>query len=154
MSDDWRRVRARSLLGELDVRVDRRGRIVGLRFGDDTDAAAVGDDRVQALMDRWFADGELEAGAIDWPRGSPFQNVVWQAAQAIARGTTCSYRQLAASIGRPRAVRAVAAYVDLNGVRAGLPCHRVLGSDGALRGYAGGLVRKRRLLVIEGALSD
>ncbi|MCB1895465.1 MAG: methylated-DNA--[protein]-cysteine S-methyltransferase [Rhodocyclaceae bacterium] len=160
MSDDWRCMRACSPLGGLDVRVDRQGRIVGLRFGDDAHdavvggATMVGDGHVQVLVDRWFADGELAAGAIDWPQGSPFQKAVWRAAQTIVRGATCSYRELAASIGRPRAVRAVAAALAANPILLLVPCHRVLGSDGALRGYAGGLARKHRLLVIEGALSD
>lgn len=83
------------------------------------------------------------------PRGTPFQRAVWNALQAIPFGRTTSYAALARSLGAPRATRAVAAAVGRNPVSVLIPCHRVLGSDGSLTGYAGGLGRKRALLDLE-----
>lgn len=84
--------------------------------------------------------------------GTPFQQRVWQALRAIPRGRTTSYGALAAALGTPAATRAVAGAIARNPISIVVPCHRVLGRDGALTGYAGGLERKRRLLALEGAL--
>lgn len=83
--------------------------------------------------------------------GTAFQRAVWQALQALAPGQTISYAELARRVGRPAAVRAVGAAVGRNPVSVLVPCHRVLGSGGALTGYAGGLDRKRALLSHERA---
>ncbi|HMN76497.1 MAG TPA: methylated-DNA--[protein]-cysteine S-methyltransferase [Burkholderiaceae bacterium] len=82
--------------------------------------------------------------------GTPFQRSVWQALLAIACGQTSSYGAVARTIGKPSAVRAVGAAVGANPVAVIVPCHRVMGSDGSLTGYAGGLPRKIALLEIEG----
>jgi methylated-DNA-[protein]-cysteine S-methyltransferase len=84
-------------------------------------------------------------------RGSPFQQSVWQALRDIERGATRSYADIARRIGAPLAARAVGAAIGRNPVSVIVPCHRVLGSSGALTGYAGGLERKRALLALEGA---
>lgn len=81
--------------------------------------------------------------------GTPFQQQVWKALRDIPYGTTVSYAQLAASIGRPSAYRAVAAACQANAIGIIVPCHRVIGSSSALTGYAGGLDRKRWLLALE-----
>jgi len=86
------------------------------------------------------------------PAGTAFQQAVWQALLAIPAGQTVTYGELAARLGRPDAVRAVAAAVGRNPVSVLIPCHRVLGADGSLTGYAGGLHRKEALLTIEGGL--
>ncbi len=83
------------------------------------------------------------------PGGTPFQQTVWQALQEIPRGTTWSYGQLAAHIGSPTAVRAVGATNGRNPLSIVVPCHRVIGKGGELRGFAGGLHRKRWLLALE-----
>jgi methylated-DNA-[protein]-cysteine S-methyltransferase len=83
--------------------------------------------------------------------GSAFEQAVWRALQDIPRGGTCSYSALAAAIGRPKAARAVGAAVGRNPLSIIVPCHRVLGTGGALTGYAGGLPRKVSLLQLEGA---
>ncbi len=83
------------------------------------------------------------------PRGTSFQRAVWDALLAIPRGSTTSYAALARSLGAPQATRAVAAAVGRNPVSLLIPCHRVVGSDGSLTGYAGGLGRKRALLDLE-----
>jgi methylated-DNA-[protein]-cysteine S-methyltransferase len=100
-----------------------------------------------------YAHGVDEA--FDVPlrlRGTPFQLAVWEALRAIPRGTTIAYAELARRVGAPTATRAVGAAVGRNPVSIFVPCHRVVGSDGALTGYAGGLPRKARLLRLEGAL--
>ena len=78
--------------------------------------------------------------------GTPFQRAVWMALRGIPAGTTLTYAELARQIGQPRAVRAVGAANGANPLSLILPCHRVVGSDQSLRGYAGGLARKQWLL--------
>jgi methylated-DNA-[protein]-cysteine S-methyltransferase len=98
-------------------------------------------------LDRYFA-GEVEV--IDALRvetaGTPFQRQVWRALRKIRCGMTISYAQLAERIGRPTAVRAVGLANGSNPVGVVVPCHRVIGSDGSLTGYGGGMERKRWLL--------
>jgi len=84
--------------------------------------------------------------------GTPFQRQVWQQLAAIPYGETTSYQAIAASIGRPKAMRAVGAANGLNPISIVLPCHRVIGKNGRLVGYGGGLWRKEWLLKHEGAL--
>ncbi len=90
---------------------------------------------------------------LDLRCGTAFQQRVWQALLAIAPGATTSYGQLSRDIGNPTAVRAVGAAVGRNPVSIIVPCHRVVGADGSLTGYAGGLHRKTALLQREGALA-
>jgi len=84
------------------------------------------------------------------PQGTPFQQAVWGALVAISVGSVTSYGALARQLGKPLALRAVGAAVGRNPVGILIPCHRVLGSDGSLTGYAGGLHRKTELLQREG----
>ena len=84
------------------------------------------------------------------PPGTPFQQRVWQALQHIPFGTTLTYRDLAQRLGMPQAARAVGHANSRNPVAIVIPCHRLIGTDGQLRGYAGGLALKRRLLQHEG----
>ncbi|RMX07906.1 methylated-DNA--[protein]-cysteine S-methyltransferase [Corticibacter populi] len=86
------------------------------------------------------------------PRGTEFQRQVWRQLATIPYGRTVSYAELAAQLGRPRAVRAVGAANGRNPLPIVLPCHRVIGSDGSLTGFAGGLETKRWLLALEDAL--
>jgi methylated-DNA-[protein]-cysteine S-methyltransferase len=93
-----------------------------------------------------------EADAFDLPldlQGTPFQRSVWQALLRIERGATCSYGDIARSLGMPSASRAVGSAVGRNPVSIVVPCHRVVGRSGGLTGYAGGLDRKRALLRLE-----
>jgi methylated-DNA-[protein]-cysteine S-methyltransferase len=101
---------------------------------------------------RDFLQGELASlDRVQWAvRGTPFQEAVWKALFEIAPGETLSYLSLATRIGRPRAVRAVANAVGANPIAIVLPCHRVIGSDGSLTGFGGGLDKKRWLLRHEG----
>jgi len=86
------------------------------------------------------------------PVGTPFQRDVWSAIAAIPYGETTAYRELAARIGRPASIRAAGAATGRNPVSIIVPCHRVLGADGTLTGYAGGLDRKRALLALESGI--
>jgi AraC family transcriptional regulator of adaptative response/methylated-DNA-[protein]-cysteine methyltransferase len=79
-------------------------------------------------------------------RGTAFQQRVWQALCAIPSGATASYKQIAARLGAPKAVRAVARACASNTIAVAIPCHRVIGSNGSLTGYRWGLERKRALL--------
>ena len=88
--------------------------------------------------------------AVD-PGGTPFQRAVWSALRAVPAGETVSYAALARAIGRPEAARAVGAACGANPIWLAVPCHRAIGSDGRLVGYAGGLERKRWLLQHEQA---
>jgi methylated-DNA-[protein]-cysteine S-methyltransferase len=93
----------------------------------------------------------LDAVPCD-PGGTPFQARVWKALRTIPVGTTWSYGALARRIGDPKAVRAVGFANGSNPIAVVIPCHRVIGSNGTLVGYGGGLERKHWLLAHEGAL--
>ena len=107
---------------------------------------------VVAQLDAYFTG---EARAFDLPialGGTPFQRAVWLQLARIPFGATLSYAELAARAGRPGAARAAGAANARNPISIVLPCHRVVGTSGALTGYAGGVARKRWLLEHEGAL--
>lgn len=110
---------------------------------------------------RWLVQGAAELQAylagrrtafgvpLD-PQGTAFQQAVWRQLCAIPRGAVSSYGALAQALGQPQAARAVGAAVGRNPLSVVVPCHRVLGRDGSLTGYAGGLPRKQALLALEG----
>jgi methylated-DNA-[protein]-cysteine S-methyltransferase len=87
--------------------------------------------------------------ALDMAYGTVFQQSVWQALLRLGHGHTCCYADVATAIGKPSAVRAVGAAVGANPLSIFVPCHRVIGADGSLTGYAGGLERKTFLLQLE-----
>jgi methylated-DNA-[protein]-cysteine S-methyltransferase len=100
-----------------------------------------------------YLTGRRKAFALPLaPRGTAFQQRVWQEIAAIPHGETLSYAELARRAGAPGAARAVGAATGRNPLSIVVPCHRVVGSAGSLTGYAGGLDRKERLLRLEGAL--
>lgn len=112
-----------------------------------------GEDRVLAQarreLDRYFA-GKLKAFTIATaPEGTPFQQKVWAALTKIPYGITRSYGQQAAAIGSPKAFRAVGLANGKNPIAIIVPCHRVIGSDGSLTGFGGGVPRKQFLLDLE-----
>ncbi|MEO5671706.1 MAG: methylated-DNA--[protein]-cysteine S-methyltransferase [Ramlibacter sp.] len=105
-----------------------------------------------AQLDAYFVGARTSFDLpLDLQGGTTFQRSVWQALLAIPSGGTTSYGMLSRHIGQPAAVRAVGAAVGRNPVSIIVPCHRVLGADGSLTGYAGGLERKTALLQLEGA---
>jgi AraC family transcriptional regulator, regulatory protein of adaptative response / methylated-DNA-[protein]-cysteine methyltransferase len=100
-------------------------------------------------IDRTIAFIETPQLGLDLPldiQGTAFQQRVWQALQSIPPGTTASYSEIAAQIGNPKAVRAVARACATNQIAVAIPCHRVVGSDGSLKGYRWGSDRKRTLI--------
>ncbi|MGO4573028.1 methylated-DNA--[protein]-cysteine S-methyltransferase [Microvirga sp. 2TAF3] len=107
--------------------------------------------QVRHALEAYFS-GDVEAlTGLAWATGgTPFQRKVWTALTEIPAGTTLSYGALAVKIGAPKAVRAVGLANGANPISVVVPCHRVIGSDGSLTGYGGGLERKRWLLAHEG----
>ena len=105
---------------------------------------------IQQLTDYFLGARTQFDLPLDLAGGTAFQQAVWQALLAIPPGTTASYGQISSRIGKPAAVRAVGAAVGRNPVSIIVPCHRVMGADGSLTGYAGGLDRKTALLALEG----
>jgi methylated-DNA-[protein]-cysteine S-methyltransferase len=109
--------------------------------------------RAAAQLDEYFA-GTRRAFALelDLRGGTPFQRAVWAELRTIPYGETLSYGALARRLGRVDRVRAVGAANGRNPISIVVPCHRVIGADGGLTGYGGGLERKRALLELEGSL--
>jgi methylated-DNA-[protein]-cysteine S-methyltransferase len=142
--------RLRSL--EWEDKGDRMRRLLRLHYGENgyrlEDSSAQSPAR--QAVEAYFA-GELEAIAVlrTETRGTALQRAVWSALRNIPAGTTLSYGQLAREVGNPRAVRAVGAANGANPMPIVVPCHRVIGSDGSLTGFGGGLERKRWLLAHE-----
>ena len=102
---------------------------------------------------RAYFDGKLRGFDLPLaPQGTPFQRKVWQTLAGIGYGQTISYAELARRVGQPNAMRAVGAANGRNPLPIVLPCHRVIGADGSLTGFGGGLPTKRFLLELEGAL--
>ena len=144
----------------------RNGRLCLLHFGTD-------DAWVRARLQRWYPGEVVELGgdpggtahalvryfggeldAIDTipveMNGTPFQKRVWDALRRVPAGRTATYADIAGAIGSPAAVRAVGAANGANPVAVVVPCHRIIGSNGTLTGYGGGLKRKEWLLRHEG----
>jgi methylated-DNA-[protein]-cysteine S-methyltransferase len=114
------------------------------RWQRDDDGGAFG--VLHDQLDAYFA-GELREFDLPLaPAGTPWQRAVWDALKEVPYGTTMSYGELAARLGRPTASRAVGAANGRNPISVIVPCHRLIGSNGALTGYAGGLERKAWLL--------
>jgi methylated-DNA-[protein]-cysteine S-methyltransferase len=148
-------------LGRAAACVDQDGAAVALTLHRDVDvpphfaAGATPDDdgRADALVrevDEYFAARRRRFETSLRPRGTAFQLAVWQALAEIPFGETTTYGELARRLGKPGAVRAVGAANGANPLWLVLPCHRVVGADGKLTGYAGGLALKRALLEHEG----
>ncbi|HEY3888967.1 MAG TPA: methylated-DNA--[protein]-cysteine S-methyltransferase [Caulobacteraceae bacterium] len=146
------RGRVRAL--DWDDHAPRMRRLLRLHHGRDgvvlSDAG--GPSSARAALEAYFA-GDLTAldGLEVETAGTPFQRTVWAALRRIPAGRTLSYGALAAQIGKPTAVRAVGLANGANPIGVVVPCHRVIGADGSLTGYGGGLRRKRWLLEHEGA---
>ena len=150
-------MRIDSPIGELTL-VARDGKLVGLHFADHgravgTVSSAEGSEPVledaAGQLREYFAG---ERTSFDLPLaldGTPFQQEAWRALAEIPYGETVSYGEQARRLGRPDAVRAVGAANGANPIAIVLPCHRVIGADGSLTGFGGGLETKRRLLDLE-----
>jgi O-6-methylguanine DNA methyltransferase len=147
---------ARSELGIVFVEyvTGRRGHFVELFAKEGLEP--VEDDRELAAVGKELAAYFAGRSRLEWPidlrlAKSPFQRSVLEATAAIPYGAVMSYKRVATDIGRPEAVRAVAQALRHNPVALAIPCHRVIGTEGALTGYAGGKTSlKEKLLTIEG----
>lgn len=148
-------------IGPMKAAFDDRGKLRELSFGGlDPRATAPLAPKAQREAYRFLVK-QLEAYFImnlrtftvplD-PQGTEFQRRVWEELLQIPYGRTLSYLQIAQRLGDDNAVRAVGAAVGANPIAILVPCHRVIGSDGSLTGYAGGLDKKEALLKLEGAL--
>jgi methylated-DNA-[protein]-cysteine S-methyltransferase len=144
---------ALEMLDFRDEEGDRFERFAARRYPDGLPPERTDRSGIAEAVAAYFAG---DRAAIDDlpanPRGTPFQETCWRALRTIPNGTTISYRQLAERIGRPTATRAVGLANGQNPVSLVVPCHRVIGADGSLTGYGGGLPRKLWLLRHEGAL--
>jgi AraC family transcriptional regulator of adaptative response/methylated-DNA-[protein]-cysteine methyltransferase len=106
-------------------------------------------DQLRRELQEYFAGQRRDFSVPLAPRGTPFQEKVWHELRRIPYGETISYDELARRIGQPTAQRAVARANGMNRICILIPCHRVIGKDGSLTGYGGGLWRKRLLLELE-----
>ncbi|HEV8628830.1 MAG TPA: methylated-DNA--[protein]-cysteine S-methyltransferase [Thermoanaerobaculia bacterium] len=149
-----------SPVGPLTAVVDEQGDLAELSFHGVPPPAGEGGDaaggpamkRVRTELQDYFAGRRRDFSLPLAPRGTVFQRRVWAELCRIPYGATISYRELAARLGNPAACRAVARANATNPIAIVIPCHRVIGADGSLTGYGGGLDRKRWLLEREGAL--
>ena len=107
-------------------------------------------ERTAAQLDEYFAGDRIDFDLPIQPGGSDFQSAVWDQLLRIPAGETRCYADVAEAVGRPHAVRAVGTANGANALAIVVPCHRVVGADGRLAGYGGGLWRKKRLLELEG----
>lgn len=151
-----------SPLGRLLLVADAHG-LRGIEYEQPRHPLARGDDwregdsgvlrATRAQLTQYFR-GERRAFELPLaPQGTAFQRSVWQALLGVDYGSTASYADIARRLGVPNATRAVGAANGRNPISIVIPCHRVIGADGSLTGYGGGLQRKRALLALEGALA-
>ena len=147
--------------GQMTAAVDEAGRLIRLLYERENDAAlerntdTITDsercDAVVQQLDEYFRQERRDFDLPLAPHGTAFQQTVWKELQTVTYGTTISYRQLAERIGRPAAIRAVGRANATNPIPIIIPCHRIIGSDGTLTGYGGGIDMKEQLLKLEGA---
>jgi methylated-DNA-[protein]-cysteine S-methyltransferase len=128
---------------------------VGEKYYPGIDASWIEDPSTEPLqaaaiqLDAYFAGRRREFDIPLDPEGTAFQREVWSALRRVRYADTLTYGELAQRIGKPKAVRAVGAANGRNPISIIVPCHRIIGADGSLTGYAGGLARKRALLALE-----
>lgn len=110
--------------------------------------------QLKQQLERFALNPNIGFNLAVQPKGTAFQQSVWQALLQIPPGQTRYYQQLADSIGQPKSTRAVAAAIGKNPLIIIIPCHRVIGKNGHLTGFAGGLDMKRQLLDLEGSIGN
>jgi methylated-DNA-[protein]-cysteine S-methyltransferase len=142
-----------SPIGPLTIMVDAEGRLERVRFEsdfEDRQPPAANCQRVVGQLTEYFSGRRKTFDVPLALKGTPFQIAVWTELQNIGYGETISYAELAYRIGRPSAIRAVGAANGANPIPVIVPCHRVIGANGSLTGYGGGIERKQWLLALEG----
>jgi methylated-DNA-[protein]-cysteine S-methyltransferase len=152
MKQEFRFAVMESPIGPLTLASSEKG-LAAVHFGDAHPPEGLVDesihrDAIQQLQE--YFDGKRTS--FDLPldlQGTPFQQSVWNKLQTIPYGQTCSYGEIARSLGKPGAARAVGMANHDNPIAVVVPCHRVVGADGSLTGYAGGLDVKKHLLTFE-----
>lgn len=147
-----------SPVGPLVLATSSKG-LTHLLFGHRCETSPLGDasgagqallEQTKAELQEYFAGSRSTFEIPLAPTGTAFQCEVWAALQTIPFGKAMSYRELAGRVGRPKAMRAVGAANGRNPISIIVPCHRVIGADGSLTGYGGGLPAKELLLKLEG----
>jgi len=157
-----------SPLGPIDLLSTSRG-LAGVWFGEGRDGwerwirrtfggvrivnGDAGDEAARQIREYFEGRRRVFDLVLD-RRGSAFQKVVWSTVERVPYGRTASYSEIAILLGRPKACRAVGAANGANPIPLVIPCHRIVGANGALTGYGGGLASKRWLLVHEGSIGD
>jgi len=154
--------RMKSLIGDLIV-VEQDGKLLEIGFStgrrpakppaDGSESAAPFEDVIRQL-EEYFAGTRMVFDLPLAPQGTAFQLRVWKALLEIPFGRAVSYSDIANAIGNPKAVRAVGLANGRNPIPVVIPCHRVIGKDGSLTGYGGGLPIKEKLLALEGIATD
>lgn len=139
-----------SPVGRLTL-ANRGGALTHLLFGERFSPTGPDEILLEAKrqLEEYFAGTRTIFDLPLSPQGTPFQMDVWRALQAIPYGQTASYGDIARAVGRPKACRAVGQANHVNPISIIIPCHRVVGSDGALTGYGGGMDAKIALLALE-----
>jgi methylated-DNA-[protein]-cysteine S-methyltransferase len=142
-----------SPIGTVEVRVNEGGAVTAVSFVDEADTVVgeIGNACARALqqLEEYFRSERRRFELELEPEGSDFEYRVWSAVQRIPFGATDTYGEIARRVGEPDAARAVGHANARNPIAIIVPCHRVIGSDGELTGYAGGLDRKKWLLDME-----
>ena len=140
-----------SPMGDIQIEANELG-LLAIRFVDHPVQRPKGNTVTQNTLlqlQGYFAGQRHQFSLPLAPVGTPFQMSVWRALQTIRYGEVASYSDIARVIGSPKAVRAVGAANSKNPISIVVPCHRIIGKNGTLTGYAGGLDRKRKLLALE-----
>ncbi len=141
-----------SPLGKLTL-AEEEGKLTHLLFGEREVSGQNGENEfllgVKKQLDEYFAGKRYRFEIPVAPKGTIFQQKVWAALQQIGYGDTASYKQIAQMVGNPGACRAVGGANNKNPISIVIPCHRVVGADGSLTGYGGGMDKKIFLLELE-----
>ncbi|MCL2400283.1 MAG: methylated-DNA--[protein]-cysteine S-methyltransferase [Defluviitaleaceae bacterium] len=146
-----------SPIGSITL-IAEEGAITGLYFGDTNQNIPLGNDTALDLCEKELADyfaGDLQVFSVPInAKGTPFRQQVWEALLEIPYGKTASYSDIAVRIENPKSVRAVGGANHNNPISIIIPCHRVIGANGSLTGYGGGLESKKWLLNLEEKYKD
>ncbi len=135
--------RRRKMRGKVDKRIKD---VLGAEFIEKSDDIL---EETKRQIDEYLTEKRKEFDIKILMTGTDFQKIVWRALAKVGYGKTASYLDLARKAGREKSARAVANAIGANPIALIIPCHRIIGSDGALVGYSGGLSTKRRLLKLE-----
>ena len=142
----------KSPVGNIGIN-EADGKILAIQFTDDKLEEPNTDSLSNAVLElsEYFEGSRKVFDMVLEPEGTDFQQKVWNKLISIPYGTTISYLELANQLGDPKTIRAAASANGKNPLAIVIPCHRVIGSDGSMTGYASGIEKKRSLLQIEGA---